>query len=238
MRLLTGLSEVDALGARIAVKAPPVVASVADIPAGATVARISARTRDLDGLAARPGLRRVVAANLGDDELRHVARVPELDTLELTNLQCRSLGSLGECARLEVLAVSVSAKLVSLDGVAGLSRLRFLSGWHAAAVTSIDAIAGLGQLQVLHLAGAMYRPMRLPSLAPLASLEHLCMLTLSGVSVRDRSLRPLGGLTRLTRLELPLKFPSAEFEWLEGALPDARGQWKASWRGRARPKRA
>ena len=105
-----------------------------------------------------------------------------------------------------------------------------ITTWTTPRLSSIDALEPLRELRIVFLAGGMYKPMRIPSLRPLAGLHGLVKLHLSGVRVADRSLRPLAGLTTLRRLNLPLHFPAEEFAMLELALPQADGNWRDLWR--------
>ena len=226
MRVLSGIPEIDHLEDELAQKAPALVASVDQAPTDVTALQISPKTRGLEKLVTYPSLRRVIARGVGDRELEQIGRITSLEHLELTDSKSASLAALPSLSRLRILSVSNAARLVSLEGAEKLTRLELLSASNTPRLGSIDAIRWLGNLRVLFIAGGLYRSIRIPSLHPLAGLEHLLKLVLSNVGVADRSLRPLAGLKNLRRLSLPLYFPAEEFAMLERALPEAMGDWR------------
>jgi len=231
MRIRTGILEIDRLEDESGAPSPPLVKSIDDVPTDAEAVQISAKTRGLADLAARPRLRRVVARAFGDAELEHVGRIATLERLELAGPTSRDLRALRGLSQLRILNVSVAARLESLDGIEKLTQLQVVGIWRTPKLRSIDALAALHELRIVFLAGGMYRPMRIPSLQPLSGLDRLVKLSLSSVRVTGHSLRPLLTLNALRRLDLPLHFPLEEFAMLEQALPDATGQWRDLWRG-------
>lgn len=226
----TGIFEIDSLEDESGGPSPPLVKSIDDVPTDVEAVQISAKTRGLANLAALPRLRRVVARALGDAELEHVGRIATLERLELAGPTCRDLRALRGLSQLRKLSISVDARLESLEGIEELRQLQVVETWNTPKLGSIAALAALHELRIVFLAGGMYHPMRIPSLQPLSKLERLVRLSLSSVRVADRSLAPLVNLHALRRLDLPLHFPLEEFAMLEGALPEARGQWRDLWR--------
>ncbi|HEX8944627.1 MAG TPA: hypothetical protein VF785_15925 [Gemmatimonadaceae bacterium] len=234
MRIRSGIPEVDRLEDERATPSPGLAASLDEVPTDAEALTISRKTRRLAALTERPFLRRIIAKGVGEKELEHIGRVAGLEQLALTATTSRDLRTLAGLSQLRILSVSVSSRLESLDGIATLANLQMVSTWHTPKLTSIEALASLRQLRIVFLSGAMYKPMRLPSLRPLSELEHLTKLHLSSVRVADGSLEPLSRLTRLRRLDLPLTFRRGEFEMLERVLPNAQGRWRLQWRHFAR----
>ena len=231
MRIRSGIPEIDRLEDECAAQAPPLVASIDDVLVDAESAQISPKTHGLARLAERPNLRRLIASGVGDSELQHFARLSLLEQLELTDPRVSDLRMLTGLSQLRLLSVSVGPSLRSLDGIEKLAKLELISTWNTPTLQSIDALARLRDLRVVFLSGGMYKPMRIPSLRPLAALDHLMRLSLSSVRVTDGSLKPLTRLTSLRRLDLPLSFPSDQFAMLERALPEAAGMWRELWRG-------
>lgn len=242
MRLLTGITELDFLCDRLHEPLPDVARSIDDVALDAEVAHVSRATRGLEGLARRPRLRRVGAKALRAQDLEHVRHIAALETLRLFDFRGHDLQPASTLRHVRVLEVSVASKLESLAGIEQWHGLEVLSVTNAPRLTSIDALRELHHLRWMFLGGGMYSPMHLASLAPLAGATRLVALTLSGVRVADRSLRPLAQLRELRRLDLPLHFSGPEFRWLEEHLPNAVGNWRAQWRHMAsrrapRPKR-
>ncbi|HKW00655.1 MAG TPA: leucine-rich repeat domain-containing protein [Vicinamibacterales bacterium] len=227
MRVATGIQEVDALTAKLVEALPPPVVSVSDLPADAECARVSHKTAGLLDLRHRVRLRQLGASGFDDECLRVVGRIASLEHLQLMNLKVSDLRAISGLRRLRTLSISVGSRLKSLDGIETLRHLELFSAWHVPRLASIQAVERLAGLRVLFLAGGMYRPIRVPSLAPLAGARGLLSLTLSGFRVADRSLAPLAHLRSVRILELPLHFAAEEFKTLATALPHARGTWRS-----------
>jgi hypothetical protein len=230
MRVRSGIAEIDQLEDVHAQPAPALALSLDDVPRDAYKIRISRKTRGLAALADYPNLRHIMARSAGEAELEHIGRVPTLEHLQLGAPTCVDLRVLSRLSELRTLSVSVGTRLESLEGIEGLAKLRMVTTWTTPRLSSIDALEPLRELRIVFLAGGMYKPMRIPSLHPLAGLDSLIKLHLSGVRVADCSLRPLAALTTLRRLNLSLHFPVEEFAMLELALPQADGHWRDLWR--------
>ena len=226
MRVLSGIPEIDKLEDEIALRGPALVGSVDQLPPNIEAIQISAKTRGLDKLSDLSALRRVVARGIGDAELEHIGRITALEQLELAGPTSRDLGALQNLSGLRILSISNGSRLESFAGIENLRRLQLLSSSNTPKLASIDAIGSLANLRILFLAGGMYKPIRIPSLRPLSSLDRLLKLVLSNVRVDDCSLGPLAGLKSLRRLSLPLYFAAEEFMMLERNLPDALGDWR------------
>jgi hypothetical protein len=224
--------EVDALWNELTEPRPFTASSIEEIPHDAVAADVTRKTRGLPHLEERPNLRRLVARNLGDAEVRFVGQSRSLERVDLLGTTIANLRDLSSLGHLRILKISVNSRLISLEGIEALSDLRLLSAWHVPKLRSIDAVAGLRELRVLFLAGSTYAAVQIPSLDPISRLQQLTSLTLSNVRVRDRRLIPLAQLTQLRKLDLPLRFPPEEFEMLEEALPQAKGRWRSLWRSR------
>jgi hypothetical protein len=222
--------KVDALWNELTEPRPSTAGSIEEIPHDAVAADVTRKTRGLPHLEERSNLRRLIARNLGDAELRFVGQLRGLERVDLLGTTVANLRALSSLSHLRILKISANSRLVSLEGIDALGDLRLLSAWHVPKLRSIDAVAGLRELRVLFLAGGMYAAVQIPSLDPISGLQHLTSLTLSNVRVSDRRLVPLAQLTQLRNLDLPLRFPPEEFEMLEDALPQAKGRWRSLWR--------
>ena len=236
MRVLSGIPEIDKLEHEIALPAPELVGSVDQLLPNIEAVQISAKTRGLDKLSDHSALRRVVARGIGDNELEYIGRITWLEQLELAAPTSRDLGALQNLSGLRILSTSNGSRLESFAGIENLRRLQLLSSSNTPKLASIDVIGSLADLRILFLAGGMYKPIRIPSLRPLSSLDRLLKLVLSNVRVDEGSLGPLAGLKSLRRLSLPLYFAAEEFMMLERSLPNALGDWRDLWRGQAEEK--
>jgi hypothetical protein len=83
-------------------------------------------------------------------------------------------------------------------------------------------VQGLQGLRALGLAGDSnsIKPLKIPSLAPLADLQEIERLSLHTVRVGDGSLAPLAEMRKLRWLSLANVFPMEEVARLAGRRPD------------------
>jgi hypothetical protein len=235
VRIGTGIRDIDDfIAARGDI--PPEATDVRDVEPDARALTVSRMTRNLERLAELPALRRLAARAPRGETLRLIGGAVGVEDLALFGGTMADLVPLSRLQKLRYLTISVASRLWSLDGIEGLATLEYFSAWHCAALTSVAPLAGLRGLRYVFLDGNMYKPMRLDSLAAFAGLGDLEVLTLHNIRVRDRDLRPLHGLHKLRRLDLPDHFPVAQFAALAAALPAANGRWRSRFRSRSAPK--
>jgi hypothetical protein len=89
-----------------------------------------------------------------------------------------------------------------------------LSLHNTLSLQDLELVRALSSLEVLQLSGGYSKPLRLPSLAPLADSRHLTAILLAAVHCTDWSLRPLFHLSSLRRFDCPLWWPSGEIRAL------------------------
>lgn len=204
VRVTTGIAEFDAYFA-VRGGPPPAVTNAHEVDRGARALTVSRKTRRLERLAELSGLRRLVVRAPNDAMLAAIGGATRVEDLELCGGTMTTLSPLAGLRKLRYLTISVASRMRTLDGLDHLIGLRYLSIWHCAAITSIAALAGLRRLRYVYLDGNMYKPMRLDSLAALATLRNLEVLVLHNVSVRDGDWSPVHDLRKLTRAELPAR---------------------------------
>lgn len=117
-----------------------------------------------------------------------------------------------------------SYRLPSLDALAVFRRLTVLKINGAPKLTGLEGIEALGALRELVI--GLAKPVRIPSLAPLAALQHLERLSLGGLQPRDRDLAVLERLPALRSLDLRAMddFGLEDFARLAARLPDVEGR--------------
>jgi Leucine-rich repeat (LRR) protein len=170
---------------------------------------------------------RCACSRFGDAGVRHLAYLPRLADLELSQgrFQARALEKLSDLAALERLVLmDVPLDEPDLAGLARLPRLRVLVIGNASLVATaaphlgelttlrelhldLDGFGDLAApelstltaLEVLDLGAAPLSDDAIAALAPLASLR---VLLLHGSRVTNRGLQTIGGLAKLERLDL------------------------------------
>lgn len=109
-----------------------------------------------------------------------------------------------------------------LDALATLPALVDLELHNVNASADLAFVQGLQGLRALGLAGDSnsIKPLKIPSLAPLADLQEIERLSLHTVRVEDGSLVPLAEMRKLRWLSLANVFPMEEVARLAGRRPD------------------
>jgi hypothetical protein len=172
-------------------------------------------------------------SGLTESQADIVGALPELKSLVIHDLRPPSLRNLAGLKSLERLAICGVSRLKTLEGIQSLQHLRELFLVIVTGLESLDPLSALDNLEVLSIDGGLYKNLRLPSFKPLSGLSQLRRLRLAGVSVVDRSLRPLHDLSGLRDVFIGSPFSRKELVALAAALPFARGEMLDSLRGDA-----
>ena len=186
---------------------------------------VTKRTRQLERLPKLGHLRYLAAAELAEHHFDIICSATQVTHLEVNVLPVKSLGALGAMKNLRVLSLYEGKKITALTGIEALANLEALSLANFAVSVSLEPLASCARLRTLWLSGTTWKPMRVPSLQPLACLTKLERLMLPSVRVEDKKLTPLHSLTKLSEAKLPNFFAASEFAAFAAAVPGARGKW-------------
>src|SRR5262245_18607812 len=212
--------------------APPLLDLKPLSPAVETVSAYG-KAKGLSRLEDFPRLRTLWISGLNDAQAGIVGRLSGLQSLVIHDLRVPSLQGFTRLAGLEPLAICGVSELKTLEGIQALRNLRELFLVIVTGLQALDPLAGLRNLETLSIDGGLYKNLRLASFTPLRGLEKLRRLRLAGVTVVDRTLRPLHGLSALRDVFIGEMFPKKELIDLARALPLARGEFLDRYRGHA-----
>jgi len=202
---------------------PAAATSLEDVPADVAAVHVTTETRALERLSELPRLRYLYASQLRAADFAAICRAPQVTHLSANVAEVRSLEPVGALTNLVALMLHQNTKVPSLYGIEQLKKLQLLSLANFAVTVDLTPLSSCRDLRFIWLSGTTWTPMRVPSLAPLAPLSSLGWLTMSGVRVKDRSLKPLHSLKSLSEVRLT-NFPDSELFALAKALPDYDGR--------------
>jgi hypothetical protein len=208
---------------------PPLL-DLSSVDMQAETVAVFGKAKNLTRLSEMPRLRHLWLSGVNEKQAVILKSLPDLASLVVHDWRLRSLEAFSGLAALEFLAVCGSGRLKSLHGIESLRNLRTLILQTMTGIEALDPLSALPHLEVLSIEGTFSRNLRLPSLQPLASLARLRRLRLAGVSVVDRSLRPLHGLANVRDIFIPDVFPRQQMRDLANALPLARGEYLDTYR--------
>ena len=148
--------------------------------------------------------------------------MPELEGLHVKWSGITSLAPLAGHGRLSHFHLGGAPSATGLEALRSLPRLVDLELHNVNASADLAFVQGLQGLRALGLAGDSnsIKPLKIPSLAPLADLQEIERLSLHTVRVDDGSLAPLAEMRKLRWLSLANVFPMAECARLAGLRPD------------------
>ena len=188
------------------------------------------------GLHRYTAIRRLWASQVDAAFLDEIAAMPALEMLSLQRVTAINLQPLARLLRLRRLIVRDATRVVDLEWTRALA-LESLALENLKSVCSLEPLADQHGLRALAVEGAMWTAMRVHSLEPLRNLERLEYLFLTNLRVRDGSLHPLHGLTRLRFLQCARYYDDREFAALASARPELEGNW-LEWKPRGQPSSA
>lgn len=174
----------------------------------------------LEGLSCLKVLR---VHHLNDKQLKILPGLSSLEELSLLSPKVLDFYALEALIGLRDLAV-YDSRVESLAGIERLRNLEDLSLEHLPRIKSAEPLKSLVKLRRLRIATLPSwdgkKKLVLESFKPFSSLTLLESLQLVGISCADKSLRPLGDLQRLRRLDLANCFAIEEFAFLAWRLKD------------------
>lgn len=200
--------------------------AAAQIPDVAERAWIGRQKFNYRGIADKKVLRHLIAANADQPFLEEIGQLSELRRLELEwPFLGTDLTPLLSLRRLEHLSIDSPRKLADFSTLLDLPSLRTLLVTNATKMPHLEWLRDAHHLEVIGIEGAIDRPYKIGSLAPLAGLRSLRAFL--GVSTRlaDQHLMPLAGCEKLEYLSIAACAPHAEFERLRQARPDIVCSW-------------
>ena len=148
--------------------------------------------------------------------------MPGLQGLYVKWSAITSLAPLAGHRALSHLHLGGAPSATGLEALATLPALVDLDLHNVRESADLAFLQGLQGLRALGLAGDSnsIKPLKIPSLAPLAKLQEVERLSLHTVRVDDGSLAPLAAMQRLRWLSLANVFPMEEVARLAGRRPD------------------
>ncbi len=204
---------------------PPAVADVLEAPSDSDSVRLTSGAKNFAHLAKLPKLRRLWAFTVNQAKLDRIADLEGLEELHVDGLRAGGFGGLAKLRRLKILHLERNGQATSLDWVERLPPLRALGIFGFIGVQDLSPLRAQPGLEALAVAGSMWTRMNVHTLAPLASLGSLRHLDLTNLKVRDESLEPLAGLTRLETLQIANFYTPAAFARLARSLPKTECPW-------------
>ncbi len=142
-------------------------------------------------------------------------RMKSLESLWIKWSSIKSLTEIENSHSLRHLHVGSSAQIQSIDVLGAMTDLRSLSLENVKRISDFAPLSPLAGLEEFRLSGGLWGHQKVESLAPFANLESLKFLYLGGVKCLDGSLRPLGRLRRLQRVNVNLgEYQIEELAWL------------------------
>lgn len=208
---------------------PPAVTDLARVPPTSDRIRLSSGARELEQIASLDRLQALWCATVDAAGLAQIARCQTLTALYVDRVRTGEFGCLGRLEKLEILGLENCSRATSLDALGDLGGLSGLALTHFSRVHDLGPLARLDRLRALAVTGSMSTRMEVASLAPLAGLGRLELLHLTNLKAADESLRPLGSLRNLARLEIANFYPTREFAWLARRLPTTACTWFQPW---------
>lgn len=187
--------------------------------------RLISGAKKLELLPSFKHLKSLWCFDINDDKLEFISRCQSIESLYIENLRTPNLGRLRNLINLKLLGIETCSKPTSLDAIAGLKSLSGLAITHFKNVHDLGPLAELSSLRALAVGGSMWTRMNVNSFKPLEGLRNLEFLSLTNIKALDESLRPLGELINLKRLDIANFYPMREFAWLSQKLKSTECSW-------------
>jgi hypothetical protein len=140
-------------------------------------------------------------------------------------LRIDNFGCLKKLTNLRVLGLESCSKITSLELFSEFQSLSGLAITHFKNIHDLRPLAELISLRALAVAGSMWTRMQVYSFGPLEGLKNLELLHLTNIKAEDESLRPLGSLRSLKRLDIANFYSMNEFAWLSQKLKATECTW-------------
>jgi hypothetical protein len=149
--------------------------------------------------------------NLHAHDLSALAPRYTADRLKIIHYLDRSLDPLTRFQGLSWLQLRWAPKLEDVSALATLSSLSDLVFEDCPKVRDLSPVAALGNLRTLSIAGGMWKPLQLDTLAWIPSLEQLETLEIGNVKLADGDVTVVTALPRLRSLKLANMWTMGQF---------------------------
>lgn len=208
--------------------------SASDIPVDADRAAFRRVKKNWVGLGERQSLRHLMVANADQPTLVEIARLPDLQRLDLEwPTLADDLSPLAALPNLRFLRIDSPRKVADFTPLGRLASLRTLIVENAKHLTSIDWLGAAHHLEVVGIEGALDTRQTLETLAPLRGLRGLQAFLGTSLRLLDGDLMPLADCPSLRFVGIARVADKAMFDRLKAARPDIACSWfhDSMWKG-------
>lgn len=196
------------------------------IPEAATRAVVVRKGASHRGIAARHGLRALVAMAVNQDFLDEICELSGLEYLHLGDpVTAEDLSGIARLGRLRTLKLDGVRKARDFSPLLAPPGLRILTIGNAPGLRDLDFLADAHQLASIGVEGDIWTAQKIESLRPLGGLRELEALFHTNVVLRDKELSYLADCPKLRILRCARFAPKRQFEALRRLMPDLRCEW-------------
>lgn len=178
------------------------------------------------GIGRRFALRELTVSNLNQDYLDEIARLTDLEHLELGYpMTATDLSPLTALTKLRSLSLDSPRAVTDFTALLQLPSLERLLIENARHLTNLEWLRPMKrQLRVLGIEGSLDTKQRIPSLKPLGGFS-LEALFLTSTKLDDRDLSPIATMPNILFLGTAANAPQSEYEALHAAKPVLECTW-------------
>lgn len=159
----------------------------------------------------------LIGAN--EKDLQKILPLVTLRYLNLYQVRAKDLSILETQTQCETIILDWNTKATSLWDISKNTNLKTLAVTDFSMLDNISQLSAATQIRNLTLGGGHNKAMKVRTLEPISELTNLSTLCLTNLKVIDDTLRPIGKLSNLKRLDLSNQFDTSEYAWLATRLP-------------------
>ncbi|ULN65686.1 hypothetical protein MID13_07800 [Vibrio gigantis] len=168
---------------------------------------------------------RLSAKQVNGEFLCEIAKLKNLEYLEIDRLSSNTLLPLVDLKNLETLKISGVSKAENFEVLASLPNLRYLFLENAKTLNNLECLSGFRELISLGVEGTMHTNQMVLSLQPISSLPNLEALFLSSVSLKEKSILCLADLPKIRVLSCARFTTREHFSSLQSKKPNLKCRW-------------
>lgn len=161
----------------------------------------------------------VFSSKVSQDLFESACAVPDLEHLSVKWSSIRSMEAVSGATTLSALFLGSSPSTESLTPLSRVTTLKHLFVQGVPDPVDLSMVESLGSLREFGLSAGRGRRIKVQTLAPVGSLQHLRMLWLVSVQLLNDGLLPLHSLQNLTSLRTTISEKSKDFQALCAAVP-------------------